>query len=82
MRPIRVRLFAAARAAAGIGEVTVEVADDATLGDVLAAIVAAHSGLADVIARCSFLGDGVAVTDRARPFAGSQLDVLPPFAGG
>lgn len=82
MRAIRVRLFAAARAAAGTGEATVEVADDATTDDVLAAVVSGNPGLAEVIGRCSFLDDGVAVNDRLRPLAGTQLDVLPPFAGG
>lgn len=76
------RLFAAARAAAGTGQTTVEVASDATLGDVLAALVAATPELAALLARCSFLVDGVATTDAARPFAGAELDVLPPFAGG
>ncbi|WP_445996302.1 hypothetical protein ACUWEX_11245 [Okibacterium fritillariae] len=36
-----------------------------------------------VFRRCSFLVDGVAVTDHARVLSGDQtIDVMPPFAGG
>jgi molybdopterin converting factor small subunit len=36
-----------------------------------------------VFARCSFIVNGVATTDRARVLDdGDSLDVLPPFAGG
>jgi molybdopterin converting factor small subunit len=36
-----------------------------------------------VLTACSFLLDGVAVRDKANPLPdGSEVDVLPPFAGG
>ena len=36
-----------------------------------------------VFRRCSFLVDGVAVTDHSRVLSGNQtIDVMPPFAGG
>ena len=39
--------------------------------------------LAKVLARCSYLVDGVAVRDKNVPLSTSEtLDVLPPFAGG
>ncbi|WP_214368846.1 MoaD/ThiS family protein [Pseudonocardia sp. H11422] len=81
---VTVRYFAAARAAAGVDSESVEVADGATLADLLAAVRDRHGdGLARVLARCSYLLDEVAVRDHGvRPAAGATLDVLPPFAGG
>jgi molybdopterin synthase sulfur carrier subunit len=36
-----------------------------------------------VIAKCSFLVNGIAETDRSRVLIdGDTVDVLPPFAGG
>jgi len=42
-----------------------------------------HPDLARIIPQCSFLVDGVANHDRDVIVApGSQLDILPKFAGG
>ncbi len=81
---VTVRYFAAARAAAGVDAEPTELADDATVSDVLAAITARHGEpLARVLPACSLLLDEVAVHDRStRPAPGATLDVLPPFAGG
>lgn len=78
---VRVTLYAAARAAAGAS--VVEVAPG-PLSDVLAATVAATDpALRPVLDRCSVLVDGLAAHDRAVTVrAGSEVDVLPPFAGG
>lgn len=79
-----VRYFAAARAAAGVPEETVEAR---TLGAALAVVRAAHgSRLGDVLDRCSFLVDGNPVGLRD-PYdvalePQSVADCLPPFAGG
>lgn len=81
---IHVRLFAAAKAAVGRGEV--EVAAGGSISDVLRRVgdAAVDPGAATrVFARCSFLVDARATTDPATTLpAGSTLDVLPPFAGG
>ncbi len=79
-RPVQVHLFAAARAAAGLS--VIEVAPG-TLGEVLAAAVAAAPRLEEVLGRCSVLVEGLAAPDRAqRVDPGARVDVLPPFAGG
>jgi molybdopterin converting factor small subunit len=40
-------------------------------------------GLSAVLARCSYLCDGVAVRDLQTALGDTQtVDVLPPFAGG
>ncbi len=79
-----VRYFAAARAAAGTETDKVQLADGATVDDLVAALAAAHGpDLARVLERCSYLLDEVAVRNRSQALAdGAVLDVLPPFAGG
>lgn len=81
---VTVRYFAAARAAAGVDSEKLDVPADGTVADVLAAIRTRHTPeLAQVLDRCSYLLDEVAVRDRAAPLrAGATVDVLPPFAGG
>ncbi len=81
---IRVRYFAAARAAAGVEVDKVQVSSAATVDDLLDAIRAEHGPeLARVLDRCSYLLDEVAVRDRTAPLVhATTLDVLPPFAGG
>ncbi len=85
---VRVRYFAGARAAAGVSEEKVRVLrpDSGVVraADVIEAVLALHDErLAKVIPACSFLLDGLAVRDRGTEVAdGSELDVLPPFAGG
>ena len=79
---VHVRLFAAARAAAGVAEVE---AESGTLTNVQDELVERYPDLAGVLPRCSFLVDGVAVhrhDAQAIIEPGSEVDVLPPFAGG
>ncbi|MDR1766873.1 MAG: MoaD/ThiS family protein [Propionibacteriaceae bacterium] len=80
---VTVRYFAAARAAAGIDADTVPAGQ--TLAQTVDALGASHGpDLASVLARCSFLVNGVRRDlDAPDPLPGSTtLDVLPPFAGG
>ncbi|MEB3366644.1 MoaD/ThiS family protein [Saccharopolyspora mangrovi] len=85
---VRVRYFAAARAAAGVAEEVVRVGRSTevapTAGDTINAVTAAHGDrLAAVVTACSFLLNGMAVRDRSvEVHDGAELDVLPPFAGG
>lgn len=87
-----IRYFAAARAAAGTDAETLETPADrpCTRQDVEALLVRAHPEpppgqppLAEVLARSSFLLDGVACPDPGSVVpADGVLDVLPPFSGG
>jgi molybdopterin converting factor small subunit len=71
---ITVRFFAAARAAVGASTASPPAG---TLESVIAAFDF------PVIAKCSFLVNGIAETDRSRGLVdGDTVDVLPPFAGG
>lgn len=75
------RFFAAARAAAGVDETTV---DAATLDQALRGFDAVDPDRWLALQeRCSYLVDGLSTRDRSTPLDGVALvDVMPPFAGG
>jgi molybdopterin converting factor small subunit len=80
---VTVRFFAAARAAAGVESETIDLPTGATMDDLVRTLNARGEALASVLARCSYLRDGVAVRDLAVELGDAQtVDVLPPFAGG
>jgi molybdopterin synthase sulfur carrier subunit len=80
---ITVRYFAAARAAVGSDSEQLTVRPGATISELVDGLRGRSRELAQVLRRCSFLCDGVAVRDQAQPLqAGNTIDVLPPFAGG
>lgn len=80
---ITVRYFAAARAAAGIETETLSVPAGTTLDGLVTDLAARGPALAKVLARCSYLRDGVAVRDKTVALqTRATVDVLPPFAGG
>ncbi len=79
--PITVHYFAAARAAAGVD--CEQVSAGTIVADAMAEMVRRHGrDLERVLARCSFLLDGVAARARTPIDGAARLDVLPPFAGG
>lgn len=80
MRPVTLRYWAGARAAAGVTEETLQTGP--TVGDALDAAVAAHPDLEDVVAVCSVLLDGRAAGREVVVGPDQVLEVLPPFAGG
>lgn len=75
------RFFAAARAAVGQDETTVDAMTlDAALRSVTAADPDRWTALQE---RCSYLVDGVTTRDRSTALDGvATVDVMPPFAGG
>ena len=86
MARVTIRYWAAAKAAAGLPEETVEAS---TLGDALNVVVASRKPdgrLAEIIRRSSFLvnADPVGRADRQSIVLddGAVVEVLPPFAGG
>jgi sulfur-carrier protein len=81
---VTVRYYAAARAAAGVETESVDVPSGATVDILLKTVRATHGDdFGQVLNRCSFLLDEVAVRDRELSLHdGALLDVLPPFAGG
>ncbi|ORB87397.1 molybdopterin synthase sulfur carrier subunit [Mycobacterium kansasii] len=82
-KQVTVRYFAAARAAAGVESETITVRPDTTVAELVTGLAAHSAQLATVLARCSYLRNGIAVRDDTTPLsAGDTVDVLPPFAGG
>jgi sulfur-carrier protein len=69
---VLVRYFAAAAEAAGCDEEQLELRDT---------LLARYPALDAVLAKGSFLVDGVVTRDPARAL-GARVDVLPPFSGG
>ncbi len=80
---VTIRYFAAARAAAGIETETLSVPAGTTVDGLVTDLSGRGPELAKVLARCSYLRDGVAVRDKNVALRTREtVDVLPPFAGG
>jgi sulfur-carrier protein len=85
---IRVRYWAAAKAAAGTDSDDIAVSGPVTLAELRAAAAALHPGtrLAEVLAACSTLvGEqpvGLADPTSYVVEPGASVEFLPPFAGG
>lgn len=80
---VTVRYFAAARAAAGTDAERIDLPPGTTLTELVTRLASRDTGLATVLARCSYLCDGVAVRHSEIALNDTQtVDVLPPFAGG
>lgn len=78
MADVLVRYFAAAAEAAGREE---EQHSAATLGELRDTLLTSYPALAPVLAKGSFLVDGIVTRDPTRTL-GARVDVLPPFSGG
>ena len=80
---VTVRYFAAARAVAGFEDEIIGVAPGTTVGALVQSLSQRDPELANVLSRCSYLCDGIAVRDLGLTLGDDQtVDVLPPFAGG
>jgi molybdopterin converting factor small subunit len=80
---VTVRYFAAAQAAAAAESETVTLPAGTTVAELVESLAGRGARLADVLNRCSYLCDGVAVRDSNTALRPEMtIDVLPPFAGG
>ena len=80
---VTVRYFAAARAAAGAESESLILRPGTTVAELVERLAVRGSPIANVLSRCSYLRDGIAVRDvTAALHPGDTIDVLPPFAGG
>lgn len=76
----QVRLFGAARAAAGTTEIHLAAT---TLGDLLTKLEQNFAAIAPVLVKCSYLVNEVSCRDMSTALRDTDVvDVLPPFAGG
>ncbi len=77
---ITVRFFASARAATGNSEIMM---NSSTVNELISECSKGNAHLFTILGQCSFLVNGVVVHDRNHVIGeNSQIDVLPPFAGG
>lgn len=79
---VTVRLFAAARAAAGTALVTLEPCEARDLAKAI--LARTDPALAGVLPHCALMANGARLdaTSAAMIEEGTVVDVLPPFAGG
>jgi molybdopterin synthase sulfur carrier subunit len=80
---VTVRYFAAAQAAAGTDSETMTLEPGATVADLVKTLAGRGDRLTNVLNRCSYLRNEVAVRDETIALSSDDtIDVLPPFAGG
>lgn len=81
-KQVKVRYFAAAADAAGRTEETIELEDDHTLGH-LSNVLAQRYGtrMAGIVGVAAFMQEGAITRDRSLT-AASEVDIMPPYAGG
>ncbi|AJT40560.1 MoaD/ThiS family protein [Psychromicrobium lacuslunae] len=86
-----VRYFAAARASVGVDQESLDLPSGTTFAQLLIELASRHPEsasdsaprLAELLPRCSFLGNEVVLREHSVQLSGDELiDVLPPFAGG
>lgn len=78
---VRVRLFASAREAAGVGSLLLELPPGATVGDAIAAVTREHP-LVGEIRQMIVAKDRDYVTPDTRLEDGSEVALIPPVSGG
>ena len=77
-----VKLFAAAREAAGAGEVALDVADGATVADVERALVAKRPGLAEIVSYSRWAVNAAFSPKDAKLPPNAEVALIPPVSGG
>ncbi len=79
---VRVKLFAAARDAAGAGEVTLEVGDGATVSDVERALIAKVPSMAGIMSHSRWAVHAAFSPKDANLPKDAEVALIPPVSGG
>lgn len=77
-----VKLFAAAREAAGTGEVAVDVADRGTVADIERALVAKRPALAGIVSHSRWAINSAFSPKDAKLPPDAEVALIPPVSGG
>lgn len=77
-----VRLFGPARETVGSETVTLELGEEATAADAVAALAAEHPALAALLPRSRVAVNLEYVDARRRLAPGDEIAILPPVSGG
>ncbi|MGD9633551.1 MAG: MoaD/ThiS family protein [Pirellulales bacterium] len=75
-------MFAGAREAAGAGEVSLDVADGATVGDVERALVAKIPSLRGIVTHSRWAVNAAFSTPDAKVPKDAEVALIPPVSGG
>ena len=79
---VRVRLFAGVRERAGVGELTLELPDSASIAEAKAILLERYASLRGHVDRCAFaVNRAYARLDQVL-HDGDELAVIPPVSGG
>jgi len=79
---IRVKLFAAAREAAGKPEVALELADGATIAQVRESLLAAVPRLQPIVGHARWAVDSEFASEKHAITPSSEIALIPPVSGG
>lgn len=79
---VTVRLFARAKDLAGADQVTIEVADSATAGDLRRALGKTYPALGSLLSRCALAVNSEFAGDSFILSRGAEVALLPPVSGG
>ncbi len=79
---VRVRLFARLRDLAGVGALTVDLPDGATVAELRRRVAADFPSLAGLLERCAVAVDDEFAEDTFALPAGAEAALLPPVSGG
>jgi sulfur-carrier protein len=79
---VTVKMFAAAREAVGASEITIEVADGATVTDLRRAMKADYPQLSALVDRAMFAINAIYANNEVLLSTGSEIACIPPVSGG
>lgn len=79
---VRVKLFAVARELAGGDEITVQVRERATLGEVRRAVEAERPALRAIVPYCLWAVDANYADNATTVNENSEVALIPPVSGG
>lgn len=79
---VRVKLFAAAREIAGQGEVTVELREGRTVGDLIEQLFIQFPGLKEIAGSLVFAVNREVSERTVNLHEGDEVGVIPPVSGG
>ena len=79
---IELLLFANSKDLFGKSQISIELPDEATVGDLKAALVAQKPNAALLIQRCAFSVDQRYATDTTLLLAKHEIAMIPPVSGG
>ena len=79
---VRVLLFARAKDLAGVGSMSLELPEGATVAELRQALAVTYPRLGEFLPRCAVAVGGEIVGDATALVEGAEVALLPPVSGG